>query len=202
MIKDFQITTQHPKLVEYVDNLQGKNAEALSFYPKSCFEREQIQNRIVLGLLNNEPCGYIYHGALRIEVKIHQVCIQYDVRRKLYGAELVNFIEQKAISNNCCLITLRCGFDLDANNFWKELGYNCIGIVEGGIRRQRKINIWQKQLQSMLLIPDFLEPAVGKTDSSLWQKNKQKGLVSSFTRGKIMHQYAKLLKDKDNHANL
>jgi hypothetical protein len=196
LIRDFVITTQHPRLVEYVDGLQRKNAEALSFYPKSCFEREQKQNRLVLGILNGEPCGYIYHGALGVSVKIHQVCIQFDVRRKLYGAYLVGEVERKALEKGCSLITLRCGFDLEANQFWQELGYGCIGVVDGGIRRQRKINIWQKALSTLLMPCDLVIPAEGKTDVSFWRNNKQVGLVTQFARGKQMRQYAELLKNK------
>jgi hypothetical protein len=73
---DFQIVKVHPHLITYVDSLQKKNAEALSFYPKCVFERESEKGRILLGLLNGEPCGYLYVGALGGDVKCHQVCIQ------------------------------------------------------------------------------------------------------------------------------
>ena len=54
---DFQIVKVHPHLIAYVDSLQKKNAEALSFYPKCVFERESEKGRILLGILNGEPCG-------------------------------------------------------------------------------------------------------------------------------------------------
>ena len=40
VVDDFQIVKVHPSLIAYVDSLQKKNAEALSFYPKCVFERE------------------------------------------------------------------------------------------------------------------------------------------------------------------
>jgi TPR repeat protein len=43
-----------------MDSLQKKNAEALSFYPKCVFEREAENWRILLGLLNGQPAGYLY----------------------------------------------------------------------------------------------------------------------------------------------
>lgn len=49
---EFQVVTVHPDLIVYVDSLQKKNAEALSFYPKCVFERESEKGRIFLGLLN------------------------------------------------------------------------------------------------------------------------------------------------------
>lgn len=184
---DFAIVQTHPDLLVYVDSLQKKNAEALSFYPKQVFEREAEKGRIFLGLLNGEPCGYIYVGAAGGDVKCHQVCIQYDARRRLYGAALVQALEDYA--EGSLSITLRCGFDLDANQFWQSLGYRCISVQDGGIRRMRKINVWRKQLIAELFEDIAVEPAKGKADASVWRKNKQTGLVTQFVRGKAMRDY-------------
>ena len=145
MSDSFVIVKDHPSLLVFIDKLQHQNFEALSFYPMCVFEREMAAGRLFLGLLNGEPCGYIYVGALGEDVRCHQVCIQYDARRKLYGATLVQAMEDYANSGNAITLTLRCGFDLDANAFWKSLGYSCIRIVDGGIRRNRK----SKRLEKM-----------------------------------------------------
>ena len=89
IFEGFEVVKTHPDLILYVDALQKKNAEALSFYPRAVFEREAKNGRIFLGLLNGEPAGYLYVGATGGDVKCHQVCIQYDARRSLYGAALV-----------------------------------------------------------------------------------------------------------------
>ena len=187
MTDDFQIVKTHADLILYVDALQKKNAEALSFYPRSVFEREEKNGRIFLGLLNGEPAGYLYVGATGGDVKCHQVCIQYDARRRLYGAALVQAMEDYA--EGSFSITLRCGFDLEANKFWSGLGYSCIAIQDGGIRRMRKINVWRKQLQREMFADQLVEPATGKTDASVWRKNKQTGIVTQFVRGKAMRDY-------------
>jgi GNAT superfamily N-acetyltransferase len=184
---DFQIVQTHPDLLLYVDSLQKKNAEALSFYPTQVFEREAEKGRLFLGLLNGEPCGYIYVGAKGGDVKCHQVCIQYDARRRLYGAAMVQALEDYA--EGSFSITLRCGFDLEANSFWASLGYRCISVQDGGIRRMRKINVWRKQLIAELFEDIAVEPAEGKADASVWRKNKQTGLVTQFVRGKAMKDY-------------
>ena len=188
-MSDFVIVKEHPQLILFIDSLQKKNAEQLSFYPKQVFEREKQNGRLFLGLLNGEPCGYIYVGAAGGDVKCHQVCIEYDARRKLYGAMLVTALEQYALDTYSNSITLRCGFDLEANHFWKSLGYQCIKVVDGGIRRNRKINIWRKYLKPQLFEQIWVEPVEGKTDSTIWRKNKETGLISSFTRGKKLNEY-------------
>jgi len=190
-VSDFQIVKVHPHLIAYVDSLQKKNAEALSFYPKCVFERESEKGRILLGLLNGQPCGYLYVGALGNDVKCHQVCIEYDARRRLYGSALVSAMEDYA--EGAYTITLRCGFDLDANRFWRDMGYNCIAVQDGGIRRMRKINVWRKSLAVELFSDLIIEPARGKTDASVWRKNKRTGLVTQFARGKAMRDYRALV---------
>jgi hypothetical protein len=202
-MEDFIVVKEHPDMLMYIDMLQRKNAEALSFYPKQVFEREQKNGRLFLGLLNGQPCGYLYVGASGGDVKCHQVCIQYDVRRRLYGAMIATVMEQYAKDAYSNSITLRCGFDLDANKFWSELGYNVIKIVDGGIRRMRKINIWRKYLRPQLFEDVYLEPAVGKTSASVWQKHKETGLVTGFNRGKSLQDYRmKILSNLDDLSKI
>ncbi len=188
-VDDFVIVQTHPDLIKFVDSLQKKNAECLSFYPTQVFEREAEKGRIFLGLLNNEPCGYIYLGAGGVDVKCHQVCIQYDARRRLYGAALVVAMEDYATRRGAASLSLRCGFDLDANDFWGTLGYGVIAHQTGGIRRQRTINVWRKQITPELFSTEYLEPARGKADARLWAKHKQTGIVTQFARGKAMRDY-------------
>ena len=190
---DFVVLQEHPSLIDYIDGLQRKNAEALAFYPRQVFEREQSKGRLFLGMLNGEPCGYLYVGAHGKDVKCHQVCIQYDARRRLYGAAIVAVMEQYAVEGKAASITLRCGFDLDANDFWKAMGYACVAHHIGGVRRMRTINVWRKQLAPELFETLAIEPAAGVVDASLWRKNKRTGTVTQFVRGKAMRDYRALL---------
>ena len=199
---DFIVVKEHPQMLNFIDMLQKKNAEALSFYPKQVFEREKENGRLFLGLLNGEPAGYLYVGASGGDVKCHQVCIEYDARRKMYGQMLAICMEQYAKEAYSASITLRCGFDLDANNFWKEMGYNVIQILDGGVRRMRKINVWRKYLRPQLFEDIYLEPAVGKTDASIWRKHKQTGLVTGFSRGNKMNEYRNKLIEKENFDSI
>jgi hypothetical protein len=201
MIKDFVIVKEHKNIISYVDKLQKQNSEALSFYPKCVFEREQEKGRLYLSLLNNEPCGYMYVGSFRSHtVKVHQVCIDYDLRRRLYGTALVSTVEDDCLENHCHAIQLRCGFDLLANDFWFSSGFKCVEIVDGGVRRNRKINVWRKQLDNSLFEDLHIEPAKGKTSSTIWKKNKKTGLISSFHRGKKLAEYRKLIYEENNNT--
>ena len=193
MSEDFVVVQEHPDFITYIDSLQKKNAEALSFYPKVVFEREKENGRLFLSLLNNQPCGYIYIGSAQREMKCHQVCIEYEARRRLYGSMLVTVVEDYALKSGCYALVLRCGFDLDANTFWQSMGYKCVDIQEGGIRRNRKINVWRKQIQPELFEDIHLEPAKGKTSQVLWSKHKQTGIINGFHRGKSLRDYKAII---------
>jgi|TARA_Y100001951_G_C11170391_1_gene199918 hypothetical protein len=177
------------KDLSYIDYLQKKNAEELSFYPNIVFERELEKKRILLAEINNQPCGYLYHGAEKTFCKIHQACIEYDLRGQLYGAKLVRDLITHCINKNVLSITLRCGSDIQANFFWKAMGFYCESITQGGVRRMRDINNWRYDIVKPLFITEFL-PSEKKQDSSHWRKRKI-SIGSSFKRGKELLIYRK-----------
>jgi len=176
----------------YIDHLQKKNAEELAFYPSQVFEREVDNFRVLLARVNNEPAGYIYHGALTEQVKIHQACIEYDLRGQLYGAALVRHLIDLVQAYDGLSITLRCGSDIAANGFWKAMGFYCQGVTAGGIRRMRDINNWRYDLQPQLFVTET-EPSVKKKSAALWRKHKDAHKISSFKRGKALVEHRKMI---------
>jgi len=194
---EFLIVRSHPDMLAYVDQLQRTNANSLAFVPIRRLEKEIASGNIFLGLLNTMPCGYLYMGTQSNRVTIHQACIQYDARLCRYGAMLVVAVEDHANHRGAKLITLSCGFDLEANDFWQSLGYNCIKIRQGGVRRMRKINIWRKNLAPTLFEDETIEPAKGKASATIWTKHKQTGMVSQFHRGKSLTDYRAHLIEQD-----
>lgn len=188
MLKNFITRQACLEDISYIDFLQKKNAEDLSFYPKIVFEREIENNRIILAEYNSEPCGYLYYGAFGMRLKIHQACIQYDLRGKLYGASLVSYLLGKAEERRVSSVHLRCGSDIEANGFWKEMGFYCEAVTNGGVRRMRDINCWRNDLQESLFITE-IDPSSKKKDSSIWRKGKGKG--DRMARGKAKDEYRK-----------
>ena len=173
MENDFVVVRKHPQMMLYVDSMQRKNATQLSFYPLERLERDSHLGRIFVATLNGSPCGYCYIGDLATETRIHQACIQYDARRRLYGAAIVAHIEACAAKSGSFATRLRCGFDLEANEFWKSMGYKCIRTERGGLRRMRTINVWRKVLLPELFSDIHIAPAVGKASQAEWLKSRQ-----------------------------
>ena len=181
----------------YIDHLQKKNAENLAFYPKAAFEREIKNFRILLAFMNNEPAGYLYHGSFDGTCKIHQACIEYDLRGQLYGAELINQLRRLCEVAGSNSITLRCGSDIEANGFWQAMGFYCEGVTDGGVRRMRKINAWRFDITPQLFEPRPVAPSDKKKDASIWQK-RTVSAKNQFIRGAAMAAYRKaVLGDND-----
>jgi hypothetical protein len=140
----FSIVRTHPDIVKYAVSLQRRESGSLGFLPQTVFE--QHADRIFLGLLNGEPAGYILtNGGWQGILRCVQVAIQYDVRRRLYGAMLVQAAEDYGLGLGCTEVRLRCGAELPANEFWQSLGYVCIGTVPAG-KRFSCLNVWTKRL--------------------------------------------------------
>ena len=185
------VTVADAAHLPFIDHLQRKNAEELSFYPMAVFEREIGTGRILLAKVNNEPAGYIYHGAYQPVTKIHQACIEYDLRGQLYGAALIRFLEGICAQFDVMSVTLRCGSDIAANGFWQAMGFYCQSVKPGGVRRMRDINQWRKDLAAPLFYT-AVEASSKAQDASVWRAGKS-GDKSQFMRGAAMDQYRKLV---------
>lgn len=187
--------------LSFIDHLQKLNAEELSFYPKAVFEREIKTQRILLALVNGQHAGYLYHGAVALDqpIKIHQACIEYDLRGNWYGAGLCKILEDTANISGAKSITLRCGSDIAANAFWRNMGFECVAITAGGIRRLRDINVWHKLIGEDLFGFDSLEPSTKKKDASIWAKRNKDKKQSSMLRGKALLDYRnQIIAEHDN----
>ena len=201
---DIEVQPAEAADLKYVDHLQRKNAEDLAFYPRITFEREINQQRILLARVNGEPAGYIYHGALRHQLKIHQACIEYDLRGQLYGAALIRHLRLLAEAGGVQEIVLRCGSDIEANGFWRAMGFHCIAIRKGGARRMRDINVWCERLAPGLwdIRNDAIEPSRREKDASKWAFARKQGKSSSrFLRGGNMEEYRREIEEMTDQSD-
>ena len=169
---DLKIKYAGGKDLPFIDYLQKKNAEELSFYPISAFEKEVENERVLLALVNNQHAGYLYHGAIGLDrpLKIHQACIEYDLRGNWYGAALCSRLEEIGAIGGVKTISLRCGSDIAANVFWENMGFICVAVIKGGVVRKRDINVWQKLLGIDLFGFDAVDPSAKQKSRKEYQK--------------------------------
>lgn len=152
MIADYVVRTATEPDFDYMMALQRANRESVGGLPGPALRERIAKRAALLGILNGEPCGYLLcdHGRDGV-LRIPQACIQYDARRRAYGAELVG----RALAQyHADEVRIRCAADLEANLFWRGLGFVCTATVKGGARRGRLLNLWQLWLTPRLITAD------------------------------------------------
>lgn len=147
-----------PADADFVMALQRANRESVGGLPRPAIEARLGRGTLLLGLLNEDPAGYLMYDVSDGLLRIPQACIQYDARRRRYGEALV----ARMLGDNPDVteIRLRCAADVDANLFWRDMGFTCVGTVQGGKRRGRLLNCWQRWLgESRLFTVDEIGTA-------------------------------------------
>lgn len=144
------------ELAKFAASLQRKHTDELGFLPTVALREYAERGQIIPARENDEPIGYVLYFDGRAgkppakhptQVKLHQVCIQYDARGILHGTELVREVERRARENAFTTVTAWVASDLEANQFWSAIGYKLAGTRQGGKRRNRIHNLWIRDLR-------------------------------------------------------
>lgn len=140
----------------YVVDLQNKNRISVGFLPTVAIREYFDRSQIWVARENGDPCGYLLFGSHRHvrpvydmgTMKIIQACVQYDARRVAHATRLVQALELKAVQDGYERIALWCAEDLEANVFWRSMGFSNCGTRIGGTSRKkpRIHNRWIKAL--------------------------------------------------------
>lgn len=145
------LTTRTARALDmpYLMSLMRANRESVGGLPAPAMLERIERGTVLLASINDDPVGYLLYDSDGARIRIPQACIQYDARRRRYGVALLQAL--RAAHPNIQEITLRCAADLEANVFWRDMGFTCTGTRPGGRRRGRTINCWALWLTPRLL---------------------------------------------------
>lgn len=129
-------------------SLMRANRESVGGLPVPAIEERLARGTLQISTENEDPAGYFLYDYRNREIRGLQACIQYDARRRYLGEQLVRSVMEA--HPNAETISLRCAADLEANLFWRDQGFTCVGTVPGGRRRGRTINCWTRWLEPRL----------------------------------------------------
>jgi hypothetical protein len=139
-----------PDDLRYIVSLMRSNRESVGGLPVPAIQERLTRGTVWLCRVDGDPVGYVLFDVRSRALRVPQACIQYDARRRKYGVALVGAV-LAAYAESVDEIALRCAADLEANTFWREMGFTCIGSVPGGKRRGRTINLWTMWLRPKLV---------------------------------------------------
>jgi|TARA_Y100000310_G_scaffold274041_1_gene289805 hypothetical protein len=148
-------------LITYIDYLQKKNADDLAFYPIAALEKALDMDRVITCQDNEEPAGYIWHGPIRpgFDAVIYQACVDYQSRRRHLGWDMVRKLINICKVGSGTGVRLRAASSSDSNDFWRQIGFYCTKVTQGGVRRSREINHWRTDVQRPLFTIDPVSPS-------------------------------------------
>ena len=144
------------QLLTYVESLSRKHFDQIGFIPRPRLEQYAERGQLWSAQENGEPCGFMVWGAGWPVLRVYQVCIQYDSRRREHGFRLVRRLIEKADREGYEAISCYVADDIDANDFWRAAGFTHRGQRPGGRRRGRRLNHWVMNMPrpiQRLLIP-------------------------------------------------
>ncbi len=133
---------------EFIVGLMRDNYEAVGFLPRIAVSNYLTERSHVL--IPNK--GYLlYENPKPYQIlRIAQSCVDYDLRQRGYGQQMIAQVIADAEAHYVSAIRLRCAENLDANNFWAAMGFEKIRILSPDNQRHRRINVWQKTITAGL----------------------------------------------------
>lgn len=177
------ITT--PISLTYLDFLQKQSAEDIAFYPKAALQKAIDENHIIGCEENGTPAGYLWFGAVRtgMDIIIYQAAVDYDLRRQHLGFGMVNQLVAIGKAAGSSGIRLKCASSALSNMFWQAAGFYCVAVEQGGIKRQRELNLYRTDFGDTTPLPSVV-PSNKQTNLTSYRSLKKEGRVmpSRFSR--------------------
>ena len=133
----------------YIDSMRKREGDALGFIPKDAYlsvlSRAPVDGRARwayqgLWLIedNGDRTGYVYASFVWPLAKVFQIVVQEDARRWERATRLLDRVEISAVERGLQGVECRVAMDLEANAFWKALGYEPQGLVSSTWLNQRE----------------------------------------------------------------
>ncbi|MGB3693168.1 MAG: GNAT family N-acetyltransferase [Spirulinaceae cyanobacterium] len=126
--------------LEWIKSLIDKHRKEFSFVNRAILLKG-IDNQKILCIRNK---GFLhFHHRLDSKSTLYHLCVLPEERRTGLGKLLVSVWEDNARKYGVRLLQLKCPIDLEANEFYKKVGFQQVDIKEG---KNRTLVVWNKQL--------------------------------------------------------
>jgi len=129
--------------IDQIKQIADNYRYELGFIPKSVLERD-IQRGEIIVAENSRIIGFVhYHHRKDDQTTLYHITVCKEYQGKKIGSILVNALINEARKYGKSRIRLKCPIDLEANKFYKKIGFQKVGIENG---KKRKLVIWEFQL--------------------------------------------------------
>jgi GNAT superfamily N-acetyltransferase len=138
----------------FIDGLRRSNSEAVGFVPLSGYRDElegRRNGRILIVEDNAEQVGFAYTTFGAGLLRMAQVVVREDARRRERATALVDAAIDVGLRRGAREIACRVAADLDAMDFWKAVGFTFLRRTQGGNRRGRELAVFRRPISPRLV---------------------------------------------------
>jgi ribosomal protein S18 acetylase RimI-like enzyme len=128
------------------ENLRKLDSGALGFFPKSEYPKAIVRDRVCFAQDGQNLVGFLFWGLRDVTLRIQQLVVDKAYRRRKIGTALLLGMINHPDAREAVDVHLQCREDLDANHFWKALGFTVLCRTLGGSSRGKAINHWHKEI--------------------------------------------------------
>ncbi len=140
--------------IDRVRRLADANRSALGFLPASAYHEAAMKGNLWIATEPNTQTlmGYLLFGGVYPHLKVFQVYTCPEFRSDGMARTLMEELRKYGEDLNYLTITARVAAELEANKFWKDIGFGIIRQVPGSAKTGRTINIYMLELDVPSLI--------------------------------------------------
>jgi GNAT superfamily N-acetyltransferase len=140
------VTIGLPRDLRFVVMLQKAHPAALGFLSREALREKIRLGQVLIARRAGERAGFLHHGSLaRPEVRVFQVAVTPEARRGGVGRALVECLLARAARAGATGVSLRCLSFLDANRFWRSMGFGLHATEPGA---KGTLNVWVRLVKT------------------------------------------------------
>ena len=134
----------------------------LGFLPRMAYDRRDEWGALLVLIRNDALVGFTMLSEVNAyqELRCLQIWVRADARMILHGRRMIDELNRLAWDRGALILRLWCAVDLEANIFWRILGFRFRGWRWGGAKFGRKHALWMRRvLRPHLTIDSHPRPA-------------------------------------------
>lgn len=142
-----------------VIELHREGRATLGHLPYAAFEAAGNKGQLVLGLINDEICGYVLFSTPRQHlIRLVHVCVGHAAQRSGLARAMVNRVID--LNPARTMITAHCRADYGLDDFWRSLDMAPTGQRPGRAKAGSILTIWTRSIGQLDLFESALYDSV------------------------------------------
>ncbi len=157
LAKTHKIAIATDKQLKFIEHLQRTWSNEVGFLPRSAIKRYIQQRCVLLVEQNKQYAGYLLWQLTRKGLlRVVQLAVEPELLRERLGTDIMSYIETAAKKGSCSIVRLQTRIDINANIFFREVGFTTTAVFHRATTRNRPIIEWTKSLLDPATLTDAL----------------------------------------------